>query len=133
MSINVYLTRQLGATGPIVRTMNSEPWMSLLPYRILRSIRYFSGVWIKSPDDPEDGNIRKAMPNFPAEHLQNDLMLVNAFKPVAARCRAVSSAQIALAWVLPEYPDYTNLGRLENVKSVGIMLKDEDVKLCTRR
>lgn len=50
MSINVYLTRQLGATGPIVRTMNSEPWMSLLPYRILRSIRYFSGVWYGKAD-----------------------------------------------------------------------------------
>ncbi|EED80216.1 predicted protein [Postia placenta Mad-698-R] len=80
---------------------------------------------IKSPEDFEDGDIRKTMPHFSAEHFQNNLMLVNSFKPVAARCRATSSAQIALAWILAEYPDYTNLGRLENVKSAEIMLNDD--------
>ncbi|KAL0952446.1 hypothetical protein HGRIS_006715 [Hohenbuehelia grisea] len=57
-----------------------------------------------SPDDFEDGDIRKKLPRFSAENFPKNLEVVAKLKAIADKHDA-TSGQVALAWILASHPN----------------------------
>ncbi len=58
---------------------------------------------VRDPGALPDGDIRKAMPRFTADHWPHNLALVDSFNAIAA-AHGVTPAQLSLAWVLSRGP-----------------------------
>jgi aryl-alcohol dehydrogenase-like predicted oxidoreductase len=89
---------------------------------------------IKSVDDLEDDDFRLTTPRFQGENFQRNLDLVGEIERLAAE-KAVTPAQLALAWVLAQGDDIVPIPgtrhpeRLEeNAGAVDIELTDEDLR-----
>ncbi|KAF4586359.1 hypothetical protein EYR38_010635 [Pleurotus pulmonarius] len=87
-----------------------------------------------SPDDFEEGDIRKMLPRFQPENFPKNLEVVAKLKAIAEKYNA-TSGQIALAWIITAHPNIfpipgtRNIDRLEeNSKAAEIKLSPEDVK-----
>lgn len=88
----------------------------------------------KSRKDFEADDLRQLLPRFSDENFPKNLDLVEKFSVVAKKYGA-TTGQIALAWILADYPDFIpipgtrTVARLEeNVKPAEIQLSAEDVK-----
>jgi aryl-alcohol dehydrogenase-like predicted oxidoreductase len=95
---------------------------------------FLSGT-VKDPEDLEEGDRRRAHPRFQAEHLSQNLKLLEAVQDVAVS-RGCSPAQIALAWVLAKrdyvvaIPSTTDTLHLaENAAAADIELTAEEEAL----
>lgn len=88
---------------------------------------------IKSPDDFEEGDFRKHSPRFMGENFQKNLDIVAKLNNLAA-AKGVSSAQLALAWVLAKGEDLVPIPGTkrrkyleENIAAVETQLSPEEV------
>jgi aryl-alcohol dehydrogenase-like predicted oxidoreductase len=82
-----------------------------------------------------DGDIRKGMPRFQAEHLPTNYQLLNVLDEIANEL-ACTKAQVALAWVLQQHecihaiPGTTNLSHLkDNVAAQKIRLSANQLQM----
>jgi aryl-alcohol dehydrogenase-like predicted oxidoreductase len=82
-----------------------------------------------------DGDIRKGMPRFQAEHLPTNYQLLNVLDEIANEL-ACTKAQVALAWVLQQHecihaiPGTTNLSNLkDNVAAQKIRLSANQLQM----
>jgi aryl-alcohol dehydrogenase-like predicted oxidoreductase len=74
-----------------------ELGIALVPYSPLG--RGFLTGAIRTPEDFEEGDMRRQQPRFQGENFQKNLELVDELKRLA-RARGCTPAQLALAWVL---------------------------------
>ncbi|HVB71022.1 MAG TPA: aldo/keto reductase [Acidimicrobiales bacterium] len=84
-------------------------------------------------DGSSPRDYRKHLPRFSGEALEQNMKLVQGLEQVAAR-KGVTSAQLALAWVLSRGPDVVPIPGTkrrkwlrENIAASGIVLSDEDL------
>lgn len=82
-----------------------------------------------------DGDIRKGMPRFQADHLPTNYQLLSALDVIANEL-ACTKAQVALAWVLQQHecihaiPGTTNLSHLkDNVAAQNIRLSASQLQM----
>jgi aryl-alcohol dehydrogenase-like predicted oxidoreductase len=82
-----------------------------------------------------DGDIRKGMPRFQAEHLSTNYQLLNVLDEIANEL-VCTKAQVALAWVLQQHecihaiPGTTNLSHLkDNVAAQKIRLSANQLQM----
>jgi aryl-alcohol dehydrogenase-like predicted oxidoreductase len=88
---------------------------------------------ITSVDDLDEGDFRRTTPRFQGENFQRNLDLVTEIQRLAAE-KAVTAAQLALAWVLAQgedivpIPGTRRVERLEeNAGAIDVELTDEDL------
>jgi aryl-alcohol dehydrogenase-like predicted oxidoreductase len=96
--------------------------------------RGFLSGRFQSPDDLKEGDFRRMNPRFQGENFQRNLELVEHVREIAEE-KAVTPAQLALAWVLAQGGDIVPIPgtkrrqRLEeNVAALDVELSDEDVE-----
>ena len=89
---------------------------------------------IQSIDDLDEDDYRRFSPRFQGENFQRNLDLVTKIADLAAD-RAVTPAQLALAWVLAQGEDIVPIPgtkrreRLEeNVAAVDVVLSDDELR-----
>jgi aryl-alcohol dehydrogenase-like predicted oxidoreductase len=89
---------------------------------------------IRSIDDFDDDDFRRYQPRFQGENFQRNLDLVDKVNEIAAD-KAVTPAQLALAWVLAQgedivpIPGTRRIERLEeNVGALDVELSDDDLR-----
>ncbi len=89
---------------------------------------------IKSFEDLPPDDFRRTVPRFQGENFQKNLDLVTRLKEIAKE-KGVTSAQLALAWVLAQGQDIVPIPGTKHVKYVeqdaaaaNIHLSDEDLK-----
>jgi aryl-alcohol dehydrogenase-like predicted oxidoreductase len=87
--------------GEILDTLR-ELGIGLVAYSPLG--RGFLAGRFTSPDDLEDDDFRKKHPRFTGENLERNMRLADHVKEIAA-ARAVTPAQVAIAWVLARGDD----------------------------
>jgi len=87
--------------GEILDTLR-ELGIGLVAYSPLG--RGFLAGRFTSPDDLEDDDFRKKHPRFTGENLERNMRLAGHVKEIAA-ARAVTPAQVAIAWVLARGDD----------------------------
>jgi aryl-alcohol dehydrogenase-like predicted oxidoreductase len=63
------------------------------------------GGQIRSPDDFEEGDMRKYAPRFSAENFPKNLRLVDCITAIAKRKNCTPS-QLTLAWILAQGQDF---------------------------
>ncbi len=90
---------------------------------------------IKSRADLETGDFRLSNPRFTDEAMQKNLKFVEVVSLIAQK-KGVSSAQIALAWILSQndeiiaIPGTRKIHRLkENLSALNVELNDEDLSI----
>ena len=95
--------------------------------------RGFLSGRFRSPDDFPEGDFRGSHPRFQGENFQRNLDLVERVQELAAE-KAVTPAQLALAWVLAQgddvvpIPGTTRVGHLEeNVAALDVELTADDL------
>jgi aryl-alcohol dehydrogenase-like predicted oxidoreductase len=95
--------------------------------------RGFLSGRFQSPDDLEEGDFRRMNPRFQGENFQRNLGLVERVREIAEE-KAVTPAQLALAWVLAQGEDIVPIPgtrrreRLEeNVSALDVELSDDDL------
>ncbi|MFC4452697.1 aldo/keto reductase [Deinococcus sonorensis] len=99
--------------GEILPTIR-ELGIGFVPYSPLG--RGFLTGQIKSPDDFEPNDFRRHNPRFQGENFQKNLQVVTAIEELA-RQKGVSTAQLALAWVLAQGPqDFAPIPGTKRVK-----------------
>ncbi len=96
--------------------------------------RGFLSDKIKSVDDLEENDIRRYSPRFQGDNLRKNLNLVDKVEEIAKR-KGVTSAQIALAWILSKGDDIVPIPGTkhvkyleENAKAVEINLTDNELE-----
>jgi aryl-alcohol dehydrogenase-like predicted oxidoreductase len=96
--------------------------------------RGFLSGRFQSPDDLEEGDFRRMNPRFQGENFQRNLGLVERVREIAEE-KAVTPAQLALAWVLAQGEDIVPIPgtrrreRLEeNVSALDVELSDDDLE-----
>ena len=96
--------------------------------------RGFLSGRIKSLDDLEAGDYRRVNPRFQGENFKKNLDVVAKIEEIA-REKNVTSAQLAIAWVMSRgndivpIPGSRSIGHLEeNVKAASITLSAEELK-----
>jgi aryl-alcohol dehydrogenase-like predicted oxidoreductase len=89
---------------------------------------------IQSIDDLDEGDYRRFSPRFQGENFQRNLDLVTTIAALAAD-KAVTPAQLALAWVLAQGEDIVPIpgtkrrSRLEeNAGAVDVVLSDDELR-----
>jgi len=87
-----------------------------------------------SPDDFEEGDIRRAIPRYSKENFPNVLKVVEEIKQIGKKHNA-SAGQITLAWLLAQGPDVIPIPGTRNVKylhenlaSLKVNLDPEEVQ-----
>ncbi|KAJ2408239.1 hypothetical protein GGF41_006699, partial [Coemansia sp. RSA 2531] len=95
--------------------------------------RGFLSGQIRSYDDLEPTDVRRGHPRFQPENFAHNLELVKAFERVASR-RALSTGQVALAWVLAQEKNLVVIPGTrrekyldENVRALDIVLTKEEL------
>ncbi|KAJ7686773.1 NADP-dependent oxidoreductase domain-containing protein [Mycena rosella] len=88
----------------------------------------------RSRADFEEGDYRRTLPRFAEENFARNLALVDHLQRIADT-HGATSAQVALAWMLAEHPDFfpipgtRSVARLEeNARGAEITLSAEDVR-----
>ena len=107
---------------PTVRELG----IGFVPYSPLG--RGFLTGQIKSPDDFGEGDFRAHNPRFQGENFQKNLKLVEAVEALAQE-KGVSTAQLALAWVLAQGQDLAPIPGTKRVKYLQDNLGALDVQL----
>lgn len=122
------LTRDV--EGEILNTVN-EFNMALVPYSPLARGLVTNDFNVSALDA---GDFRKTLPRYQGENLENNMNLTDAFKAFAIE-KGITSAQLALAWVLHQgeniipIPGTRKITRLEeNSKAVDVVLTGEDLR-----
>jgi aryl-alcohol dehydrogenase-like predicted oxidoreductase len=87
--------------GEILDTLR-ELGIGLVAYSPLG--RGFLAGRFTSPDDLDDGDFRKNHPRFTGENLERNMQLADRVKEIA-EAKAVTPAQVAIAWVLSRGED----------------------------
>jgi aryl-alcohol dehydrogenase-like predicted oxidoreductase len=62
-------------------------------------------IRFKSRADFEEGDLRLAFPRFSEENFPKNLAVVDKLKEISKKIGNISSSQVALAWILAEYPN----------------------------
>jgi aryl-alcohol dehydrogenase-like predicted oxidoreductase len=95
--------------------------------------RGFLSGRIQSPDDLEESDFRRRNPRFQGENFERNLELVESVREIAEE-KGVTSAQLALAWVLAQGEDIVPIpgtkrrDRLEeNVAALDVDLNKDDL------
>ncbi|KAJ2740172.1 hypothetical protein GGI20_005948 [Coemansia sp. BCRC 34301] len=95
--------------------------------------RGFLSGQLRSFDDLEPTDARRNHPRFQPENFAHNLRLVDAFERVAEK-RALTTSQVALAWVLAQEPNLVVIPGTrkqkyleQNVKALDVRLSDEDL------
>ena len=93
---------------------------------------FLSGV-VRNIDGLEATDMRKSMPRFVGENLDNNLKLVDAFIEIA-KGYDCTPAQLALAWVLAQDPHFVPIPGTkhlkfaeENAKAAALEIREEDL------
>ena len=88
---------------------------------------------VQSPDDLDEGDFRRELPRFEAENLERNRRLVAGIEALAAE-KGVTSAQLALAWLLAQGDDVVAIpgtskpSRVEeNAAAADVDLDEEDL------
>ena len=68
-----------------------------------------------SPDDFEEGDIRRAIPRYSKENFPNVLKVVEEIRLIGEKHNA-SAGQVTLAWLLAQGPDIIPIPGTRNVK-----------------
>jgi aryl-alcohol dehydrogenase-like predicted oxidoreductase len=89
---------------------------------------------VRSPDDLEEGDMRRAMPRFVGDAFQRNLALLDDFGAIA-RKNGCTMAQLALAWVLAQdesiipIPGTKHVAYVEeNADAADLEVSDEDLR-----
>lgn len=97
---------------------------------------FLSGCW-SAPGEIPEGDRRRDMPRFQGDNFDKNIRMVEALKGLADR-RGVTSAQLALAWVLAQGDDIVPIPGTkrrkyleENVAAVDIKLSDAELREIT--
>ena len=108
-----------------------ELGIGFVPYSPLG--RGFLTGAIRSTNQLDESDFRRGNPRFAADNLAANMRIVDAVEAVAAEAR-LSSAQVALAWILAQgghiapIPGTTKLHRLEeNIGATDIALTADDL------
>ena len=108
-----------------------EMGVGFVPYSPLG--RGFLTGQIKSPDDFEEGDMRRNSPRFQGENFRRNLELVAKIEDMA-RQKGVKPSQLALAWVLAQGPDVVPIPGTkrrtyleENADALDVALTDADL------
>ncbi|WEK45026.1 MAG: aldo/keto reductase [Candidatus Sphingomonas colombiensis] len=119
--ISAATLRRAHAVHPIAAVQNEySPWSRNVELGVLEATRElgtslvaFSPVArgfladaVHSPDDLEQGDIRRSMPRFQGENLQRNLELLARFRALA-KGAGYTPAQLSLGWVLSRGPHLT--------------------------
>ena len=106
--------------------------VALVPYSPLGR-GFLSGVWSKPAEIPE-GDRRRDMPRFQGDNFEANMRMVEALRGIAKR-RGVTSAQLALAWVLAQGEDIVPIPGTkrrnyleENIAAVDIVLSAAELQ-----
>ena len=99
--------------------------------------RGFLSGRFRSPDELEEGDYRRHGPRFTGENLQQNLLLAERVRELAAE-RGITPGQLALAWVLHRgehivpIPGTKRVSYLEeNLAASAVHLSDADVEHIT--
>ena len=113
---------------PTVRELG----IGFVPYSPLG--RGFLTGEFKSPADFGEGDFRRNNPRFQGENFQQNLKLVEAVRALAQQ-KGVSTAQLALAWVLAQGGDLAPIPGTkrvkylkDNVAALGVTLSEADLQ-----
>lgn len=79
--------------------------------------RAFLAGTVTNIDELEDGDMRKTMPRFNGENFTHNLTLLDEFKAIAAE-NSCTPAQLALAWVMGQNPNFVPIPGTKHVKFV---------------
>jgi aryl-alcohol dehydrogenase-like predicted oxidoreductase len=88
---------------------------------------FLSGKY-KSIDDLEENDFRRNSPRFQGENFQKNLNLVEKVEEIAER-KGITSAQLALAWVLSKGEDIVPIPGTKHVKYLEENAHAVDIKL----
>jgi aryl-alcohol dehydrogenase-like predicted oxidoreductase len=95
--------------------------------------RGFLSGRFKSPDDLDENDWRRNQPRFSADNARRNLALADKVQELAAE-KGVTSAELALAWVLARGEDIVPIPGTkrrsyleQNVKALGVELTEDDV------
>jgi aryl-alcohol dehydrogenase-like predicted oxidoreductase len=112
---------------PTVRELG----IGFVPYSPLG--RGFLSGRFKSPDDLDDNDFRRTGPRFSGENLEQNLKIVAKVEELAEE-KGVTSAQLALAWVLAQGDDIVPIPGTkrreyleQNSAAVDVELSDDDL------
>jgi aryl-alcohol dehydrogenase-like predicted oxidoreductase len=112
---------------PTVRELG----IGFVPYSPLG--RGFLSGRFKSPDDLDDNDFRRTGPRFSGENLEQNLKIVAKVEELAEE-KGVTSAQLALAWVLAQGEDMVPIPGTkrreyleQNAAAVDVELTDDDL------
>ncbi|KAF7307679.1 Aldo-keto reductase yakc [Mycena kentingensis (nom. inval.)] len=88
----------------------------------------------RSRTDFEEGDYRRTLPRFSEENFPRNLAVVDRLQEIADK-HGATTAQVTLAWILAEHPDFfpipgtRNVARLEeNARGATLKLSGEDVE-----
>ena len=107
---------------PTVRELG----IGFVPYSPLG--RGFLTGEFKSPEDFGEGDFRRNNPRFQGENFQKNLKLVEAVQQMAEQ-KGVSTAQLALAWVLAQGHDLAPIPGTKRVKYLSDNIAALDIEL----
>jgi aryl-alcohol dehydrogenase-like predicted oxidoreductase len=95
--------------------------------------RGFLSGRFKSPEELEEGDFRRSGPRFSGENLKANLRIAAKIEEIAAE-KGITSAQLALAWVLAHGEDIVPIPGTkrrayleQNAAAVAVELSDEDL------
>jgi aryl-alcohol dehydrogenase-like predicted oxidoreductase len=95
--------------------------------------RGFLSGRFKSPEELEEGDFRRSGPRFSGENLKANLRIAAKIEEIAAE-KGITSAQLALAWVLAQGEDIVPIPGTkrrayleQNAAAVAVELSDEDL------
>lgn len=77
---------------------------------------FLAGV-VRDIEELEEGDMRKTMPRFNGDNFEHNLKLVDEFETIAAD-NSCTPAQLALAWVMAQDPDYVPIPGTKHIKFV---------------
>ena len=77
---------------------------------------FLTGV-VRNVEELEEGDMRKTMPRFCDENIEHNLQLVDEFISIA-EVYSCTPAQLALAWVMAQDPDFVPIPGTKHVKFV---------------
>jgi len=121
-------SHELDPVMSVCRELN----IAMVPYSPLGR-GFLSGKY-KSLDDFEEGDFRTVNPRFSKENFEINLKMVGKVEEIA-KSKSVTSAQIALAWVMSKGNDIfplTGTKRIkylqENIESIDVQLEEEEIE-----
>lgn len=79
--------------------------------------RAFLAGAVRNLNDLEEGDMRKTMPRFNGDNFVHNLVLVDEFESIAAN-NSCTPAQLALAWLMAQNPNFVPIPGTKHVKYV---------------